>query len=288
MTVHRLPCAAPAVPESLFTTPSSARLTDYCLGGGEHYSIDRALAAELSNTAPSWRLSVLANRLHTLMTCELLARHGIRQFLDLGCGYPPTRRPRSRSAQPLHTVVRRLQPEATVVAVDCDPIVGAHMRAAPFGGPGSPVFVAADLREVGSLEPALRLLDLSGPIAVLLHDVLAWIPDDQAVHNLLEALRRWLPPGSAISLTHATPDLHGLTTHALAATYQAAQLPWRPRTGDAIAALLGDWPLLGHHRPVPTTQWHPAHPLRIMPPWHAGACALLATTPHSSLRILPR
>ncbi|MFD9483637.1 SAM-dependent methyltransferase [Streptomyces sp. NPDC059991] len=245
MTVYRLPWVAPAVPDSVFTTPSSARLTDFCLGGGEHYSIDRTLAAELSAAAPSWRLSILSDRLHTLMTCELLARHGFRQFLDLGCGYPPTRRPRSRSAEPFYKAVRRLQPEAVVVAVDSDPVVGAHARAVPFGGPGTPAFVAADLRKVSSLQPALSLLDCYEPIAVLLHDVLAWIPDDKTVRNLMHALRHCLPLDSAISLTHATPDLHGLTTHALAAKYQAAQLPWRPRTGDAITELLGIWRFWG-------------------------------------------
>ncbi|MET7534638.1 hypothetical protein [Streptomyces goshikiensis] len=42
------------------------------------------------------------------------------------------------------------------------------------------------------------------PVAALLHDVLPWIPDDARVGDALAYLRTWLPPGSALSITHAT------------------------------------------------------------------------------------
>ncbi|PKV82693.1 SAM-dependent methyltransferase [Streptomyces sp. TLI_146] len=288
MTLSFLPQPAAPVPDGLFTQANSARLTDFCLGGGENYAVDRTLAAELSQVAPYWRLAVLSSRLHALLTVGLLARHGIRQYLDLGCGFPPTRRPQSLSEQPVYERVRCHRPEAVVVTVDSDPVVAAHARAAVFTPRGAPPFVAADLRDVAALEPVLNMFDQDRPIAVLLHDVLAWIPEDQAVHDLMRALRCQLPPGSVLSLTHATADLHIQSTRAAAAAYRSAQLTWRPRSGAALTELLGDWTLLGHRRPVPTALWHPAHPLGILAPWQCGVYALLATTPRSPLRILDR
>ncbi|WP_369383188.1 hypothetical protein [Streptomyces sp. cg36] len=72
---------------------------------------------------------------------------------------------------------------------------------------------------------------------------------------------------------------------AAAALYAAAHLPWRARTGAALTALLDGWRLLGHREPVPASRWHPAHPDRSSPPRYSGAYALLATPPHSPLRL---
>ncbi|MBD0742970.1 SAM-dependent methyltransferase [Streptomyces sp. CBMA152] len=222
--------ATGGLPKDLSNRPSSARLTDYFLGGDDHYAVDRALADALTWAAPYWRLSVVINRAHAAVTADMLARAGYHQFLDLGSGYPPPWSPHTedRTAWPLYQVVRRWHPEAVFVAVDNDPLVGPHARAAHAAAAWT--FVAANAAETARLlgSPALDCLNARQPIAVLIHDVLPWIADTCQVAEAMQTLRAVLPPGSVIALTHATADLHPLTVRRVAGVYQEAGFPGCP------------------------------------------------------------
>ncbi|MFC0844666.1 SAM-dependent methyltransferase [Streptomyces noboritoensis] len=274
------------VPSSLSMYPSSARVTDHFLGGDDHFGIDRVLANAVARTAPYWQLSIMINRAHAVWATEQLTRQGFEQFLDLGCGYPPpwSRDLRDRTNWPLHQVVRRIRPEAAFVSVDSDPLVSVHARAAhAAGAAGDATFVAADATDVADLlgSPTLARLDMHRPIAVLLHDVLPWITDTHHVTTAMRALRTALPPGSALSLTHATADLHPLVVSEVADLFATAGLPWAPRPRRTIAHLLGDWPLLGRGL-VPTAQTHRGHRLHQSPPWTSAAYAAIALHPRRS------
>ncbi|MFD9487045.1 SAM-dependent methyltransferase [Streptomyces sp. NPDC059991] len=133
------------------------------------------------------------------------------------------------------------------------------------------------------LGDAAARFDPSRPVAALLHEVLPWIGDDQQVANAVAALREWLPPGSALSITHATADL-SLTPHTRAQLTslwdEEAACAFRPRTRNAINALFGDWDLMDPGL-VPTARRHPEHPHARAPDTYSGAFAGLTLKPHA-------
>ena len=88
------PCAIPAerqmVEPTLFdpSKPSIARVYDYWLGGKDNFPADRAEAERLIAIYPRLPLLARQNRLFLAQAVQWVAKQGIRQFLDLGCGLP--------------------------------------------------------------------------------------------------------------------------------------------------------------------------------------------------------
>ncbi|MET9778919.1 SAM-dependent methyltransferase [Streptomyces sp. NPDC006367] len=118
-------------------------------------------------------------------------------------------------------------------------------------------------------------LDHGRPIGVLLHDVLPWISDETA-HTALAALRSWLPPGSVLSVTHATTDTAPKAMASLTRLYAKAGIGFRPRSGQQIRDLLRSWTPLEADGPVTTASWR--HPSRLHPHWDPShAYAILAS-----------
>lgn len=266
----RLPhdrAAAPAVP----------RVYDYLLGGDDNYAADRELADMLVRTADWLPRAAQINRAHGAQTAAHLARRGIRQFLDLGCGYPS---PPYSAIPNVHEAAVMVRPDAVVVHVDHDPIVAAHARAHLAGPPGEHRVICADIRQIEDLlaAPEAAVLERDQPVGVLLHDVLPWINDDQDVHELLIALRRWLPAGSTISITHATADMRPSEVEELVALYAVNGLSFRPRSLAEIHALHAPWPLdePGH---LPTGRWHEDSLHAYLPDAQSAAYAAVSLHP---------
>jgi len=95
---------------------------------------------------------------------------GVRQFVDIGCGLP--------APDSTHEVAQAIVPQARVVYVDNDPLVGSHARALLTSGPdGACNYLDADLRDPDAIvREAARTLDFGRPAAVLLLAVLHFIP----------------------------------------------------------------------------------------------------------------
>lgn len=217
--------------------PTSARLYDHFAGGCEAYAIDRDLAARATAVAPwlSWSAHTAREYAHTAVS-RILDDTDIRQFLDLGCGLP------AADGRPLVELVSKTtqtgpgrSPQYRYVAVDHDPMVIAHVKcwAAETSGDAA---VLLDITNANALLDTLQMFD-GRPVAVLLHQVLEWIPDDKAVASLLAKIREWLPAGSALSIVHATADAQPEQTAQLVATLAAAGLGFRPRSREEIADL---------------------------------------------------
>jgi hypothetical protein len=68
--------------------------------------------------APDQRRLARANRAFAIRAVRVLADAGIRQFIDLGTGFP--------ASPSVHEVAREADPSASVVYVDYDPIVDAE------------------------------------------------------------------------------------------------------------------------------------------------------------------
>ncbi|MGW4034516.1 SAM-dependent methyltransferase [Streptomyces sp. NPDC004838] len=281
-----VPWAVPRTGETLIGLPANwsnipnpARVYDWLLGGGDNYQVDEALAGYLTLEAEWLRTAATINRIHNALTTTRLASFGITQFLDLGCGYPspPSREEWSPNT---HEAAGSPGSASVVVYVDKDSVVTAHARARLEERPGVTAVqgdIVTGLDRILTL-PDIDFLDRSRPIAVLLHDVLPYIADDEAVQRLLTTLRDWLPSGSALSITHATADLSPDEMAAVTSHYTKARIAYRPRDKDHVQALFGDWPQLGPGV-VPTAHWHPDHPHAHEQPYVSGAYAGVAITP---------
>jgi hypothetical protein len=180
--------------------PSPARLYDYYLGGTHNFPADRDLAERLQAAVPDMRDAILSNRGFHIRAAAWMARRGIRQFLDIGSGLP--------TANNTHATVQAVNPEARVVYVDNDPIVGAYGKAL-LESNGSTAVVIADMREPDTLlaNPVLRrTIDLGAPVGVLMTAVVHFVADGSDPWGLVARYMAAVAPGSYLALSHGTLD----------------------------------------------------------------------------------
>ncbi|MEV4741766.1 SAM-dependent methyltransferase [Streptomyces sp. NPDC049555] len=248
LTPPSQPPPAPAPPglESVsFSQPAASRVHDRLLGGKENYPADRALVERILGVDPLASSAAHAHLRHRQHVVDYLAARGFQQFVEIGCGYPH---------QPyVHEIAQQHGP-VRVVYVDVDEVVIAHaavrMAAEP---PSRTVHVQADFAAGGLLADARvrRVVNLREPIAVLLHQVLHLIPGP--VVPLLDDLKRALPVGSALSITHPTGDFHPRHVRAAWECTQAG-MPVQLRSGGEVRYLTRGWELVEGGM-VPTTCW---------------------------------
>lgn len=227
---------------------------DYYLGGKDNFASDREAAERFIRILPGIREMARENRAFLSRVVELLARQGVRQFLDIGSGLP--------TQDNVHQVARRVAPESRVVYVDNDPIVLVHGRALLDDSPFTSV-VQADMREPEKLlaHPQIESdIDFGRPVAVLMISMLHFIPDEALVTHIMATIRERLAPGSHLVVTHA------FAGEVSAETHEAAQEVYRPTTAGAIVPrgperlteLLGGMELL-EPGVVPVEAWRPGH-----------------------------
>ncbi|MFB6478936.1 Scr1 family TA system antitoxin-like transcriptional regulator [Streptomyces virginiae] len=234
--------------------PSPARVYDCLTGGRNSYHHDQQLADRLLRRAPWLKGAAEINVGHLVTACSVLGGElGIGQFIDLGCGYPPERRIRNVDAPTAYSIVRSVREDVRVVYTDSDPFVFGHAKAW-LAEPEGTRALQADARDLpGLLDGLVDLLDLGQPIAVILHEVLPWIGDDEAA-AVMRSLYDLLPAGSAVSVTHASPDEAPKATTLVVDQYRRAGIVFRPRTLDHVRELLGPWSLL-EPGVRPTSRW---------------------------------
>ncbi|MFE6891125.1 SAM-dependent methyltransferase [Streptomyces sp. NPDC057694] len=236
------------------TRPHPSRVYDALLGGRNHYPVDRAVTLKSLERNPRGYLDVRHNRDFIRRAVLHLTREaGLRQFLDIGTGLP--------TSPNVHEIARSVVPDARVVYVDHDPVVLAHARALLTGGPeGRTSYLDADLRDPHAiLYGARATLDLEQPVGLGLAAILHFMESpaaDETVGTLLDAL----PSGSAVFLTHLTPDLNPGT---LLPALRATGLDFTLRTHAEVLRLLTDNGLppvdpgvVPVHRWRPDGTWH--------------------------------
>lgn len=234
-----------------FHVPSLARMYDYFLGGKDNFAADREAAEEVIAIYPETQILARANRRFLTRAIWYLAEHGIRQYIDLGCGLP--------TSPNVHEVALQVRPDARVVYVDSDPVVASHIRALCIQGKNVS-FVERDIRYPREIlaDPMLTdLIDLSEPVAVLCVAVLHFILDQDNPKEIIAAFRRRMAPGSYLTVAHATSD--GVDPHVVSQierVYQRATAPAVPRTAADIAEFFTGLDLVEPGM-VDVSQWRP-------------------------------
>jgi hypothetical protein len=111
---------APIRPFVPATEPSIPRVYDYLLGGKDNFAADREQAQKLLKVFPRAAELAQESREFQRRAVTYVAKAGIRQFIDLGCGLP--------TAPNTHETARAIQPDAMVAYVDNDEQVLTHAQ----------------------------------------------------------------------------------------------------------------------------------------------------------------
>ena len=211
--------------------PHSARMYDYYLGGKDHFAIDQHAAESVAAVYPGIFVCARENRAFMHRATRVLAQeHGIRQWLDIGTGIP--------TEPNLHQVAQSVVAEARVVYADNDPLVLKYaerlMRSTPQG---RTTYIEADVNDPDTLLNAPELaavLDLVQPVALSLNALMHFIPDAQDPYGIVNRLLEVLPTGSALALSHCTPDFDPDTWQKVTDIYNGAGTPVQFRSRQEV------------------------------------------------------
>jgi hypothetical protein len=178
---------------------NSARIWNYWLGGKDNYQVDRIVGDQIARRYPDVvKVARYARAFLSRAVTVLAGEVGIRQFLDIGSGFP--------AADNVHEVARRVAADSRVVYVDSDPLVLSHIRARLLD-PADPLLhgVEADLtRPEALLSMASEHLDLRRPVAVVLVNVLGHLPTLELASSVVRRLMAPLPTGSHLVVADST------------------------------------------------------------------------------------
>jgi hypothetical protein len=172
---------------------------------------------------------------------RVLAReHGIRQWLDIGTGIP--------TEPNLHQVAQSVVPDARVVYADNDPLVLKYAeRLMRSSAEGRTTYMEADVNDPRALLTAPELaevLDLSRPVALSLNALMHFVTDAQDPYGTVRRLLDALPSGSALGLSHCTPDFDPSTWQKVTDIYTSAGTPVRFRSLEDVARFFDGLELL--------------------------------------------
>ncbi|MGH3207618.1 MAG: SAM-dependent methyltransferase [Trebonia sp.] len=214
--------------------PSIARTYDYLLGGKDHYPVDREVGEIFIRKFPGAVQIALDNRACLVRAVTFIAAElGISQFIDLGSGLP--------TADNVHQVARRADPDARVVYVDNDPIVLAHGRAM-LAEDDQTVVVRADIRQPAQIlsdQTVRGLIDFDRPVAVIASAVLHHLLDEEDPLGIIRAMGDATQAGSCLFVSHfrtlGDPDSAALEAVMLEAFGRGM---WR--TSEQIGQFFGD------------------------------------------------
>ncbi|MBP2704506.1 SAM-dependent methyltransferase [Microbispora sp. RL4-1S] len=213
------------------STPHSARVWNYWLGGKDHYEVDRQVGDQVRQVYPG--IVDVARHARAFLgraVRYLAGEAGITQFLDIGTGLP--------TVDNTHEVAQRVNPACRIVYVDNDPLVLAHARALLTSTPeGACDYIDADVRDPGYiLTQAVATLDFSRPVALMMLGILGNVWDDQEAAAIRDHLVAALPPGSYLVLEDGSDAVDPKASAQAEKTRAEAGDPYKLRTPDQISA----------------------------------------------------
>jgi SAM-dependent methyltransferase len=165
-----------------------------------------------------------------------LAGAGIRQFLDIGTGFP--------TSPNVHEVAAEAAEGSRVVYVDNDPMVYSHAQGLLAKASGVAA-VLADLRDPDAVLRATGAwLDLREPVGLMFVACLHHIRDHDDPAGIVARYLEKLAPGSYLALSHCTSDMNPERMHIASVGAERAGLIFVPRGRDEILKLFNGRPLV--------------------------------------------
>ncbi|HEX6524608.1 MAG TPA: SAM-dependent methyltransferase [Streptosporangiaceae bacterium] len=259
MTASFPPPGGQSSPKIDTTVPHSARIWNYWLGGKDNYPVDQAAGDAYVKTFPGIVTIARTSRVFLARAVRYLAADaGIRQFLDIGTGLP--------THDNTHEVAQRVAPESRIMYVDNDPLVLVHARALlTSSAEGACDYIDADLRNPAAiLSAAVRTLDLSQPLALMLMQILGHITDDDQAYAIVRELVAALPSGSYLVISDGTNVGSEELDAALRSYSDTGAVPYRIRGPEQIARFFDGLELV-EPGVAPCLQWR-AEAASVFPP----------------------
>jgi O-methyltransferase involved in polyketide biosynthesis len=234
------------------SVPHPARVYDAWLGGKDNFEADRRAAEAGYREFPGVVQAAHASRAFLGRVVRFLTEEaGIRQFLDIGSGFP--------AASNTHEIAQEKAPESRVVYVDIDPVVVLHARVMLQSSPeGATDFIQGDACDPSAiLAQAAATLDFTRPVAVLLFGMLCDIPDDAQAAASTAALASAVAPGSYLAVSHLASDINPELMRRFAETLH--EHGWPPgclRNREQVTGLLAGLDLIDPGV-TPLSGWRP-------------------------------
>jgi S-adenosyl methyltransferase len=239
------------MPPQLDTSEAhSARVWNYLLGGKDNFAADRATGEAILKLFPGIAYVARVQRRFLARAVRYLAADaGITQFLDIGTGLP--------TANNTHQVAQQIAPHSRIVYVDNDPLVLVHAEALLTSAPGGVTsYIEADVRDPAAiLRDAVRTLDFSRPVALMLLGIMGQIDDSDEPASIVAWLLDALPSGSYLALSDGT-DTNPELNQAIAAYNQNSASSYHLRSPDRIAGFFAGLDLVPPGV-VTTSRWRP-------------------------------
>ncbi|GHB28843.1 hypothetical protein GCM10010306_021530 [Streptomyces umbrinus] len=231
------------------STPHPARMYNWYLGGKDWYPADREAGEQVKGFFPAVAELAQANRRFMHRASRMLAKQGVRQFLDIGTGIP--------EEPNLHQVVQRVSPNSKVVYTDYDPIVLRHAEALLRSTPeGRTDYIQADVREPQKILKAARdILNFEEPVALSMVALLHFVSDEFKPYELVRELLEPLPHGSYLVLSHVTGDFDPEDWERIVEIYRQKGTPAQVRSREEFADFFTGLRLLEPGVEV-VTNWH--------------------------------
>ena len=244
--------------------PRLSRVRNAISGGGANFTADREVADSLAEVAPTGfdGLRGVIEAMHRFVRRGLRTvadESDVRQFLHIGTATPST--------GIVHEYVLPLVPDAHIVYASYDATTLAHVhglwRDAPDGAVGHVHSPFDDPDRI--LQGAAEMLDLDGPIAVVLPTSLNVVADEVA-QKLIDVLRATLVPGSYLVMAQTSLDIHAVgAAEVVELLNSMLEEPYLPRTEREIAHHLEGFDLLDPGL-VPVEDWRPDGDPPFLPP----------------------
>jgi hypothetical protein len=183
---------------------TAARMYDYYLGGIHNFPADREAAQAVIERFPFIPGAARANRAFVVNAVDYMARSGVRQFIDIGAGIP--------TVDNVHSIVRRVHPDARVAYVDIDPVAIAESIEI-LDGDDLAVAVRGDLRNPQAIleHPEIRrIVNIGEPLGLVLAAVVHFIPNHDDADAIVADLVGSLASGSYVAVSHSAKESFSL------------------------------------------------------------------------------
>jgi S-adenosyl methyltransferase len=235
------------------SSPNSARIWNYWLGGTDYSAVDRAVGEQVAAMFPQIVQVARAQRAFLGRAVAYLAADaGIRQFLDVGAGLP--------AAGSTHEVAQRVAPGSVVAYVDNDPEAlaqGANLLS--DSALGDCAYLGLDMRDTSEIITASgRTLDLDRPVGLVLTGVLGHVADDGEARSIVNGLLGSLVPGSHLVLADGV-DTDEAGNQAQEMYNRRSPAPYHLRSPERVAAFFAGLELV-EPGVVPCPLWRPQVP----------------------------
>jgi S-adenosyl methyltransferase len=236
--------------------PSVPGIYNYLLGGTDHSAADQAAAEAILAGAPETRLAVRENRAFLRRAVTYAAEQGVRQFVDLGSGFP--------SAGAVHEIAGEIVDDPHVLYVDHDPVVAEFCRDR-VRSPNVAVVVHDLLDPWGIIDDPVtaRLIDWSQPVAVLLVAILHFVKEDPA--QVIATFRDYMVPGSFLILSHAVLGEDPVRAEEAVKSFHTPRAAFHIRSPREVEDLFTGFDLVEPGVST-TTQWGTGQPARFDQP----------------------